>query len=307
MQTIPFYILNAIITLFTLFLIFICLKSDSFKSIPCYFNIFFCFVIALDNGLRQIPIKDTKETIATPTPLCKYQGFFLAFFDKLFIATITIYSSINYIIMNHPKIYEKKMKLIYALLLVIYIIISLVLTLLDSGEGMSKSSLDHQFCYIKTSSVMKMSTDTIYLFVLFVIDIFCIIAALIRLKWLIKEREKQSHNIRKKNLNLHFWRFISHLFISILTFGFMFLSVSKLIGSLSAEIRDYIYIIICLIAEFFFSINYEFLRESLRILTCNKVDKFKKKDSEMELVKSEEEGAINLGNDIENDVDNYQN
>ena len=85
----------------------------------------------------------------------------------------------------------------------------------------------------------------------------------------------------------------------------MLLSVNKIIGNLSAELRDYIYIIICLIAELFFTINYEFLRESLRILTCSKVDKFKKKDSETELVKSE--ASINIDNDIENDIDNDQN
>ena len=54
---------------------------------------------------------------------------------------------------------------------------------------------------------------------------------------------------------------------------------------ISISIRDYVYVILCLIAELFFTINTEFLRESMRILTCNKVDKFvKKDDDEMGLI-----------------------
>ena len=57
---------------------------------------------------------------------------------------------------------------------------------------------------------------------------------------------------------------------------------------LSPEIRDYIYIILCLITELFFTINQVCYRESMRTLTCNKLDRFKKKDSEMEFLDSKQ-------------------
>ena len=287
MQNLSFYILNIVIASFTLFLLFIYIKSSSFKSIPFYFNILFCFIITADNALRLIPVEDTKDTINNPTLWCKIQGFSIAFFDKLFISSITIYSFMNYLIMIHIEFYEKRSTIFYYLLTLIYILSSLVLTYLDYLEGMSSSSLKHNFCYIKTESFIKEITDNIYMGILFIIDLFCVIRTIFRIRWLIKKREKENQNNRIKNLKRHFWRFIFHLFLNIVIFTFLFLLVNKKLPKLSVSIRDYVYVLLCLIAELFFTINIEFLRESMRILTCNKRDRFTNKNDEMELLSSE--------------------
>ena len=288
MQTIAFHILCGVIVLFTLFLLFIYIKSDSFKSIPFYFNILFGFIITFDNVLRIIPVKDTEDTIENPTIWCKIQGFLLDFFDKLFIASITMYSLINYLIMVHPKLYEKRIKLFFVLISMIFIIISVVLTYLNYMEGMSQSSLAHHICYPKTSTKLKMSSDSVYIGILFIANLYFIIHTLKKLFSLIRKKKKQNQKIRRKNLKCHFKRFIFHLLFSTITLVYLLLIVNKILTILLPEIRDYIYIILCLITELFFTINQEFCRESMRILTCNKVDRFKKKDSEKELLDSKE-------------------
>ena len=57
MDTIFLYIICFLITLFTIFLMIIYCKSDILKSYPCYFNIYFCIIITLDNSIRLIPAK----------------------------------------------------------------------------------------------------------------------------------------------------------------------------------------------------------------------------------------------------------
>ena len=286
---IAFHILSGVIVLFTLFLLFIYIKSDSFKSIPFYFNILFSFIITFDNVLRIFPVTDKEDSIEKdPTIWCKIQGFLLDFFDKLFIASITMYSFINYLIMVHPKLYEKRIKLFFVLISMIFIIVSVVLTYLNYMEGMSKTSLAHHICYPKTSSSQKMSSDSIYIFTLFIINQYCVIHTLYKLFSLIRRRKKQNQKIRRKNLKCHFKRFIFHLLFSTITLVYLLLIVNKILTILLPEIRDYIYIILCLITELFFTINQEFCRESMRILTCNKVDRFKKKDSEKDLLDSKE-------------------
>ena len=228
MQNLSFYILNIVIASFTLFLLIIYIKSASFKSIPFYFNILFCLIITADNALRLIPVEDTEETIKkNPTIWCNIQGFSIAFFDKLFISSITIYSVMNYLIMIHIEFYEKRSSTIYFLLTLIYILSSLGLTYLDYRQGMSSSSLKHNFCYVKTEIFIKELTDNIYMGILCIIDLFCIIRTIFRIRWLIKKREKEKQNSRIKNLKCHFWRFIFHLFLNIVIFTFLFLLVKQ--------------------------------------------------------------------------------
>ena len=192
--------------------------------------------------------------------------------------------------MIHLKLYEKKEEIIYFMTVIAYIFISFGLSILDYVEGaLSASSLKHHFCYVKTTTDFKINTDMIFLCTLFTIDVFCIIRTLCKIRSVINQREGK-HNIRRrKNLKVHFWRFMIHLFFNTITFSYLILSVKKVIQDISANIRDYIYVMLCLIAECFFTINVEFLRESMRILTCNKIDKFKKKSSQIELLAENEE------------------
>ena len=295
MLTFGFFLLNIIIASFTFFLILVYLISDLFKSVPFHFNIFFCIVISLDNAIRLIPVEDVN--IENPSIWCRVQGFSLSFFDKLFLTSITIYSIINYIIMILPKLYEKKMKLIYIILILVNICFSLGLTILFYLQGMNDTSVDHQFCYVDTKGPIKKSVDTIYTIILFFIDVFCIISILIKMCLLMKKwDEKRTES--KRNLCHHFLRFSVDLFINIITFGFIYLLINGKLPIDKAIVKDYIYIILGLITELFFTINWEFIRETMRIITCNKCDKFKRKDEIAERLNSDE---IEINEALNND------
>ena len=284
-----FFIINIVIALFTILLLFIYLKSPSFKSIPFYFNIIFCIIITLDNGLRLIPAEKLEDT------WCKIQGFLLSFFDKLFITSITIYSIINYIIMVNPKCYDNNKNLLYFILILINIIISLILTIIFFCQGMSKSSLDHGFCYINTSNPIKITLDAIYTILLLLIDLFCIIRILTKLSTLLRESDIQNNENRKKKFHHHLYRFIFDLILNIITFGFLFFLIMKWLTFLDGKdgenkiVKDIIYILLCLINELFFTINSELYKEGMRIFTCNKIEKFKKQNADEKLYPKENE------------------
>lgn len=281
-----FFIINIVIALFTILLLFIYLKSPSFKSIPFFYNIIYCIIITFDNGLRLIPAEKLEDT------WCKIQGFLLSFFDKLFITSITIYSIINYIIMVNPKCYDNNKNLLYFTLILINIIISLILTIIFFCQGMSKSSLDHGFCYINTSNPIKITLDAIYTILLLLIDLFCIIRILTKLSTLLRESDIQNNENRKKKFHHHLYRFIFDLILNIITFGFLFFLIMKWLTFLDGEkkiIKDIIYILLCLINELFFTINSELYKEGMRIFTCNKIEKFKKQNADEKLYPKENE------------------
>ena len=62
----------------------------------------------------------------------------------------------------------------------------------------------------------------------------------------------------------HWLRFIIDLIINIIAFGYVLLLISKILPK--SEIKDLIYIILCLVVELFFSIN----RTLIRYITCQK-------------------------------------
>jgi hypothetical protein len=297
MLTFGFFLLNIAIALFTFFLILVYVISDLFKSMPFYFNIFFCIVISLDNAIRLIPVED--EKVEDPSIWCRVQGFSLSFFDKLFLTSITIYSIINCIIMILPKLYEKKMKLIYIILILLNICFSLGLTILFYQQGMSDTSMDHKFCYINTKESIKITVDTIYTIILFLIDVICITCILIKICKLMKKWDEKRNESKRKLCN-HFWRFLVDLFINIITFGYLFLLINGMLPFNEAIVKDFIYIILGLITELFFTINDEFIKEAMRIITCNKCDKFKKKDENVERLNSGEIEINESLNNIEN-------
>ena len=273
MERIYTYILSAFITLFTIFIIVIYLKSKSLKSYPCYFNIYFCFIITFDNVIRLIKAEKNEDP-THPTTSCKIQAFVLSFFDKLFLASITGYSIINYIIMIFPKIYGEYTAKIYIILVIIGIILSLILTILFYSEGISNSTLKNDdICYVKTSDGLKKVLDSIYTALLLLIDLFCIIRVLITINKLIKENQQKNNLQKIKKFKYHFWRFIFDFCLNIITFGFVLLIVLKLLEDLQnkdSSIVDFIYIMLCLISELFFTMNGELLKEIIRTITCNK-------------------------------------
>ena len=292
-------IINIIIGIVTIFLVFIYFKSSSFKSIPCYFNLGFCFIIILNNFLRLYhPESNTSF-------LCKAQGFALSLFDKLFITSITIYSLITYIYMINPEYYKENMKFIYFILIIINVIFSLVLTIIFILQGMSESSFKNEFfCYVNTGNNVKKITDAIYTCILLIIDLFCVFRILCKIYSSIKQCDDK-YETKKKNLRKHYIRFILALFLNIITFGFLFLIVLKLINEYIPFLKnskDIIFVVICFIDELFYTMNMELYKETMRILTCNKVERFKNQNSSERNNSNEsnEERYVHLSNEQEN-------
>lgn len=278
MGNIFLYIISALIAAFTIFLFIVYVINDKLKSYPCYFNIYFCIIIALDNIIRLIPAKKG-ETADNASNICKAQAFSLSLFDKLFIASITSYSIINYIIMMNTKMYEESAGKIYIILVIISFCLSLALTILFFTQGISNSNLEDAVCYVKTGVNIKKITDTIYTSILLLIDIFCIIRILININIVIKDCEQKNNMEKKRKMKKHFWRFLFDLFLNFITFGFVILLINKLINFEDKNIKDIMYIIICLINELFFTINGESFKTIMRILTCNKIEKYKNNQS----------------------------
>ena len=276
-QNIFLYILCPLIAFFTLFIIIIYIKSHTLKSYPAYFNIYFCFIITLDNILRIFNVEKNEDP-DKPTIWCKVQAFALSFFDKQFLISITAYSIVNYIIMINPKLYGEKMKNIYIILVITGFILSIILTTIFYSLGISNSNIQYEICYVKTSHNAKKIIDTIYTVLLLFIDIFCFIRVIFKISQLMKEFDSDNMD-RKTKLKHHLIRFIIALLLNIITFGYILLLINKV---LTNSMKDYIYLILCLLNELFFTINSELYREIMRTLTCNKVEKYIKKENELE-------------------------
>ena len=276
MELTPLNIINIIIGSFTIFLAFIYINSNSLKSIPCYFNLGFCFIIIINNFIRLYHPKETDmEQLSI---LCKIQGFALSFLDKLFLTSITIYSVIICLNMINPDYFKVNMKFIYYISTIINVIISLGLTIIYFLLGMSDSILrGGHFCYIDTYNDIKKISDATYTGILLFIDLICVFKTLCLICSSMKNCDVRNKT-KRRGLCQHFVRFIFALLLNILTFGFLFAIVLKLFNEYVPSLRDHkdiIFVIICFVDELFFTINSQFLRETMRILTCNKVERFR--------------------------------
>jgi len=257
-------VICGLIVLFNIFLIFIYIKSK-FNSYPYYFNIFFCVTISLNNIIRLITgeRKADEETSAA----CKAQAIFLTFSDKLILACVCSYSFINYLGMTRTEFYKNKEKVIFIVLAVISILISIISTIIFISQGYSTHS---HFCYADTSNRVKKISDSIITGILFGVSLLCLIILMVNIIKLKNTLESESSG-RSSNIGYHLCRFSFDIIINIALFIYIFLIINKTLswGSIA---KDIIYIILCLIIEVFFTVNKEFIKETKRILTCQKIN-----------------------------------
>ena len=257
-------VICGLIVLFNIFLIFIYIKSK-FNSYPYYFNIFFCVTISLNNIIRLITgeRKADEETSAA----CKAQAIFLTFSDKLILACVCSYSFINYLGMTRTEFYKNKEKVIFIVLAVISILISIISTIIFISQGYSTHS---HFCYADTSNRVKKISDSIITGILFGVSLLCLIILMVNIIKLKNTLESESSG-RSSNIGYHLCRFSFDIIINIVLFIYIFLIINKTLswGSIA---KDIIYIILCLIIEVFFTVNKEFIKETKRILTCQKIN-----------------------------------
>lgn len=257
-------VICGLIVLFNIFLIFIYIKSK-FNSYPYYFNIFFCVTISLNNIIRLITGERKADEEASAA--CKAQAIFLTFSDKLILACVCSYSFINYLGMTRTEFYKNKEKVIFIVLAVISILISIISTIIFISQGYSTHS---HFCYADTSNSVKIISDSIITGILFGVSLLCLIILMVNIIKLKNTLESESSG-RSSNIGYHLCRFSFDIIINIVLFIYIFLIINKTLswGSIA---KDIIYIILCLIIEVFFTVNKEFIKETKRILTCQKIN-----------------------------------
>lgn len=293
--SISLIILSIVIALFTILIIFIYCRGESFKSYPCYFNIFFCLSITLDNLIRLIQNKENNQNEATAC--CWIQALSLSFFDKIILNSITIYSIIHYLGFYKQEFYKTNLKKIFITLVIANIFISFILTLIFSFGGVDSEG---EVCYVDTNKTLKITLDSIYTCILLFFDIICILCLLFGLINLSKKYKDPKDYSKKLKANLYIVRFIIDLFLNIITFGYILLLINKRLNSIVGDenkfLKDLIYIVLCLIIELFFTINSELFKKFMRLLTCNKVEKYKRPKSNGDKLVDQTE---------ENETDNY--
>ena len=279
-------VICGLIVLFNIFLIFIYIKSK-FNSYPYYFNIFFCVTISLNNIIRLIT--GERKADEEVSAACKAQAIFLTFSDKLILACVCSYSFINYLGMTRTEFYKNKEKVIFIVLAVISILISIISTIIFISQGYSTHS---HFCYADTSNSVKKISDSIITGILFGVSLLCLIILMVNIIKLKNTLESESSG-RSSNIGYHLCRFSFDIIINIALFIYIFLIINKTLswGSIA---KDIIYIILCLIIEVFFTVNREFIKETKRILTCQKINN------------RDEEGQMS-GEDFGDADNNYKN
>ena len=288
METNPFlYVICVLIVLFNIFLVFIYVKSK-FNSYPYYFNIFFCVTISLNNIIRLIT--GERKADEEVSAACKAQAIFLTFSDKLILACVCSYSVINYIGMIKTEFYKSSEKLIYIVLAIVSLLISIISTIIFISQGYSSHS---EFCYADTSNNVKKIADSIITGILFGVSLLCLvilIANVIKLKNTIESEAPE----RTSNIGYHICRFSFDIIINIVLFIHILLIINKAIDSDGSYVKDLIYILLCLVIEVFFTVNREFIKETKRILTCQKINN------------RDEEGQMS-GEDFGDADNNYKN
>ena len=270
------------------------------KLYPCYFNIFYCTIISLSNAIRLIPYQYTTEEYqqGNPTLICKIQSFLTSLFDQLLISLMTIYSIVNYLSVFKINFYKNHLKAIYLSLIFIGFSISLTLTICYILKGVSAKDI---LCYIHTRDDFKIISNIIYTSLLFIINLFCLVSLIYKLNNIKKEFQING-NLRKVKKSMSFLkRFILALIINIIAFTYIILLINKVFPR--GSYKDIIYMFVCLIVEIFFTINKSLYRAFMRLITCNKVEKYK---DDIDIDEEFSEGD-RLGEEEENEDDGDTN
>ena len=277
---ITYQVILVLIIIFTILLLVVYIKDRNFhvlninapgsrmKLYICYFNIFFCVIILIEDVLRLIPESiGLNESLKNDKPnfICILQAISASFFDKLLVSNMTIYSIITFLGVFYSEFYKKNLKKIYLITIIIGLVMSLGLTIAYAREGISYKDI---VCSIHTRTHFKRISDSIYTGLLFIINLICLVSLNI---YLFKLRsmyriDKKEAQFKKSTRFLR--RYLFDLLINIFAFTYLLLVVNKVFGR--GSYKDIIYIITCLAVELFFTLNRTLFRAFVRLVTCNR-------------------------------------
>ena len=271
-------LVSSLITIFTIGIIIIYSLNETFKSLPCYFNILFCVVNSLDNILRLIPPSlgvDLSKKVNKANFACKMQAISLSVLDKYLLSLMTIYSIIYYLGQFNNKFYQENTKALFVAFIFCGLIISLILSICYYFGGII--FLD-EICYINGKNLFNKISDNIYTIVLFIINLFCLTKVILQMITLIKESIDNSNLVKELSSRKHLRRLIIDLIINIIAFIFIVLLINKLIPE--GEYLDMLFVLLCLMVELFFTMNEQFYSVIIKIFKCQKNENMSYSDKE---------------------------
>ena len=256
---IPLIILNIFIIIICLYLLLLFFKSKSFHSYPCYNMIIFSFIILVDNIFRIIPINKDEENCNKVEEVIAY---FIVFFDKLILATLSMQSLICYLGVLKTDFYSKyEAKIFY-----ITLFCSLVISGIISGVYIIKFGTiptDNYYCYCDAPATKKL-IDDIFNSIYLLISIYCSAVPLNYISH--KKKEVESGLIDDLNYSHHFNRILIIFLLNILSFVVSFLIIYDVFPE---DYVDLIYLITCLVVALFNCLNEEVYKETLKLF-CKK-------------------------------------
>jgi hypothetical protein len=295
---ITYYVFLILMIIFTIILIIVYIKDKNMsinaknKDSPgirmkvyiCYFNVFFCVVIVIEDLLRLIPdsIGVGKSQIEdNPNFICSLQAFCSSFFDKLLLSNMTIYSIITFLGVFYSEFYKNHIKAIFIVLISIGLAFSLGLTIAYITEGISFKDI---VCSIHTRTNLKIISDNIYTSFLFTINILSLISLILYLNKLKSTYQREGKDVLFRKSSNFLKRYLLDLLINIIAFIYILLTVNKVFAR--GSYKDILYLIICLAIELFFSLNRTLFEGFVRTVSCgkyyNEPPKTEEQDNEQE-------------------------
>jgi hypothetical protein len=267
MTNIVLYIFCFVIFLFASGLTVIYCTDIKFRKILYYFNTYFALIIAVNNLIRLIPLTKDNDQVETSTA-CKIQAFFLAFFDKLMLTSMTSFSFIwCYVILYKEEIKNKnKERTLYVFSNSFGGIISFVCSLIFSIQG--NTSDRSEFCYVDTRNEVKQWLDSIVTLILFIINLVCFIIILTKIKEMKREnREMVIKEVYSYDLKI----FILGLILNIIIFIYVFLLIIKKLP-FDNFFKDLIYVFLSFCIDLYIIVNEELIDYLRKCFRCEKKD-----------------------------------
>ena len=260
---IPLLLLNIIIIIISFYLVFLFFKSKTFHNYPCYNMIILSFIILIDNILRIIPINKKDGCNAVENVF----AYFIVFFDKLILATLSMQSLIYYFGVLKTDFYSANEAKIFYITLLCSLVISGSLAGYYISQG-TTSIGDSYYCYCTDTGYPKKIIDDIFNSIYLLISIYCSIIPLNYISH--KKKEVKNGLIDDLNYSHHFNRILITLLLNILTFVVSFLIIYD---KFPGDYVDLIYLVTCLVVALFNCLNEEVYKETLKIFCKKKYNK----------------------------------
>ena len=248
-------VMNVFIMIISFYLLFLYIKSPTFRSYPLYNNMILSFCIFLDNAFRLIHFPENSK-------LCDTQAYLLVFLDKFLLIALTFYAFLLYLIVIHTKFYTDNEKKIFFINLFLNIGISLIITIIFMFFN-GTTYYGPGICYC--DDIIKKLPDTIITFVLIVINIFCLLKLLIYLSEKIKE--VSIGQINDLNYGKYYTKILFMFFIN----GSTLMETLSIINNfIDGEYIDLLYVSTYLIVDLVYTLNETVYKMTLQIF-CVKI------------------------------------